>query len=220
MNRVQIKICGITKPEDAEFCDRLGVDAIGCVFFQKSSRFVTPDQAAEIRSAFRRTVVGVFVNPAIDDVVRIVERTGIQTVQLHGEEPDTVVKELIHNGIMVIKTFFHAKSPRFSEASSSSAPVFLAEPGIKGPGGTGSSWNWSEARELRNYGKPYLVAGGINPANVEEALRRSEADGVDLSSGVEKAPGIKDHDLIKALMETVRKVNVTWEIRPVFKGKS
>jgi phosphoribosylanthranilate isomerase len=152
----------------------------------------------------------------MEEVLKIAEKTGIQAVQLHGKESNEMVQELTSREILVIKAFFQARNPKLFDAALSKAPVFLAEPGIKGLGGTGSSWRWDEARSLRKYGKPYLIAGGIHPGNVVEALKQSEADGADLSSGVEKSPGVKDHGLIEDLMEAVRRMDVTWDLRRVF----
>lgn len=219
MRSVQIKICGITRPEDADFCKELEIDAIGCVFFKKSPRYVDEIQAREICSAFNGEVVGVFVNPEMKDVLKVVEKTGITSVQLHGNESEELITDLKNAGIRVIKSLFYAKEPGFSRAPISNASAFIVEHGGRGLGGTGASWNWAEASKLRRHGKPYLIAGGISPGNVVEALEASLADGVDLSSGVEKAPGVKDRSLISALKESVRLARVTWHIRDVFETK-
>ncbi|MCX7821975.1 MAG: phosphoribosylanthranilate isomerase [Syntrophobacterales bacterium] len=216
MRSVQVKICGITKPEDACFCKERGIDAIGCVFFPKSPRFVDEVQALEIRSAFGYGVVGVFVNPKPNDIIRVIKKTGITIVQLHGEEPEGLVSELESSGIQVIKALFYWREPKFLEAPRFNASAFLAEHGAIGSGGTGASWDWSAARKLREYGKPYLIAGGINPQNALRAIEMSQADGIDLSSGVEKAPGVKDKASIEALMEVIQRVKVPWPIRPIF----
>jgi len=216
MKVAQVKICGITRPQDAEFCAKNGVDAIGCIFYPSSPRFVDADTAKEICFSFGGTVVGVFVNPDLETILRIVEKTGIKVVQLHGNEPDKLIRELESQGIRIIKTLFYARKPYFAEAQSFSASAFLAEHGGKGLGGMGTSWTWTEAKELRKYGKPYLIAGGINPENASEALINSRADGIDVSSGVEVSPGIKDPGLIEALIRAVKLTEVEWEAKPVF----
>ncbi len=216
MKSVQIKICGVTRPKDAELCAKNGVDAIGCIFYPPSPRFVDADTAKEICLSFGGTVVGVFVNPDLGTVSRIVEKTGIKVVQLHGNEPDELIRELDSQGIRIIKTLFYARKPYFAEAQYFSASAFLAEHGGKGLGGMGTSWTWTEAKELRKYGKPYLIAGGINPENASEALINSRADGIDVSSGVEISPGIKDPGLIEALIRAVKLTEVEWEVKPVF----
>lgn len=216
MRSIQVKICGITRPEDADFCKELEIDAIGCVFFKKSPRYVDEAQAREICSAFGGEVVGVFVNPELEDVLKVVEKTGITSVQLHGDESEELITDLKNAGIKVIKALFYAKEPGFDRASISNASAFIAEHGGRGLGGTGALWNWTEASRLRQYGKPYLVAGGIGPENAVEALEKSLADGIDLSSAVERAPGIKDRSLIRALKESIRSARVTWPIRNVF----
>lgn len=217
MKAVQVKICGITRPEDAAFCKEQGVDAIGCVFFSKSPRFVSESQALEICSAFDGVVVGVFVNPKFGEVLSIAEKTGITVAQLHGEESEDFVVKLESEGIRVIKTLFYAREPGLASAIHYGATAFLVEQGAGGIGGTGTSWEWKEARKLKAYERPYLIAGGIKPENVSKAVEASQADGVDLSSGVERAPGIKDRGLIEILMKTVKKVDITWNIRPVFR---
>jgi len=216
MKAVQVKICGITRPQDAEFCAKNGVDAIGCIFYPPSPRFVDADTAKEICLSFGGTVVGVFVNPNLESVLRTVEKTGIKVVQLHGNEPDELIRQLESQGIRTIKTLFYARTPSFTEARSFSASAFLAEHGGKGLGGMGTSWTWTEAKELRKYGKPYLIAGGITPENVSEALINSRADGIDVSAGVETSPGIKDPGLIEALIRAVELTEIEWAVKPVF----
>jgi phosphoribosylanthranilate isomerase len=203
----QIKICGLTLPEEAEACVRLGADAIGCVFFAKSPRHVSRQQAAEICAAVgdRAEVVGVFVNQAPEEVMEIVDACGLFGAQLHGTESRDDVTLLMNSGVLVIKALFAERAPYIKDAGQYNADGILVECG-KGrlPGGNAETWDWRQARTVDEKSS-LILAGGLNPENVAEAIRAALPDAVDVSSGVEASPGKKDLNKVKALITSVRR---------------
>lgn len=201
--RPQVKICGLTRADEAAACEAAGADAIGCVFFPKSPRCITAPQAAEIRRGLKRStaLVGVFVDAPASDILRIRDRTGIDCVQLHGKEPPELIESLVAEGLSVIKTLFANAFPAMSEADRLPAHAFLVEcAGGPLPGGNALAWDWSQAKALgAKY--PLVIAGGLTPATVCRALQSSFADAVDVSSGVEFKPGRKNLDQVAAFID-------------------
>jgi len=201
----QVKICGLTSPAAAAACADLGAEAIGCVFFPKSPRHLTEQQAKEICSALPTEIkkVGVFVNETCSYIMRKVERCGLTDVQLHGRESPELVQEILNENIPVIKALFAAGVPPLSDAQKYRASAFLVECG-RGvlPGGNAVTWDWQLARKVsKTY--PVILAGGLSPDNVSQAIAACRPAAVDVSSGVEKAPGIKDLTKVKAFFEAV-----------------
>jgi phosphoribosylanthranilate isomerase/indole-3-glycerol phosphate synthase/phosphoribosylanthranilate isomerase len=213
----QVKICGLTGIDDAVKCAELGADAIGLVFHPKSPRFVTDDRAREICLALPERVkkVGVFVDETFASIMQKVKRCGINAVQLHGNEPPQLVGSLRKENLIVIKALFHLKKPAFEDAVNYETSAFLAECG-KGelPGGNALSWDWEKANNIR--GKfPLILAGGLTPENISRALSLCLPDAVDVSSGVESAPGIKDIEKVKLFIMNVSEsspVKRSWRI--------
>jgi len=204
-NSPEIKICGITGVKDALSCASLGADAIGLVFHPKSPRFVTDDRAREICLALPKGIkaVGVFVDETFASIMRKVERCGINTVQLHGNESPELVTCLRRENLIVIKALFLEKKPTLEDAANYEASAFLTECG-KGalPGGNALSWDWEKAKMIS--GKyPLILAGGLTPENVSQAVSLCLPDAVDVSSGVESAPGIKDIEKVKLFISMV-----------------
>lgn len=202
----QIKICGLTVPEAAEQCAALGAHAIGCVFFEKSPRFVSDAQAAEIAAAVagRAAVIGIFVNEPFERLMQKVKACGLDGVQLHGAEPPELVAQLREQGIIVIKALFTRKKPQFVHADQyTGVSAFLAECGEgKLPGGNAQAWNWADARNAGSV-RPLILAGGLSPDNIAAAVTAAMPDGVDVSSGVEAGPGRKDRNKVARFIETV-----------------
>jgi len=202
----QVKICGLTSAEAASACADLGADAIGCIFFPKSPRNLTEQQAGKICGALPSHVkkVGVFVDAAFAAIMRKVERCGLTAVQLHGRESPQLVNDLLAENIPVIKALFAAGTPHLSNAHQYRASALLVECG-RGvlPGGTAQTWDWRQARPISN-AYPVILAGGLSPDNVVQAIAAGRPAAVDVSSGVEKAPGIKDLLKVKAFLEAVR----------------
>jgi phosphoribosylanthranilate isomerase/indole-3-glycerol phosphate synthase/phosphoribosylanthranilate isomerase len=218
-NRPQVKICGLTNPAQAAQCAELGADAIGCVFFDRSPRNVSDDQAKAIREALPPGVatVGVFVDEPMSAIMSRVETCGLRAVQLHGVESPELVKRLRAEGLIVIKGIFLTHAPGLADAERyPDVSAFLVECG-KGPlpGGNAQAWNWADARTLgEKY--PLVLAGGLTPKNLAQAIAEAQPDVVDVSSGVESAPGQKDMDKVRAFMESLSHSHVDRQTRRIF----
>ncbi len=206
----QIKVCGFTRVEEAGRCAELGVDAIGCVFFPPSPRNVTEERAGEISRAVssRLTVVGVFVNETFSKIMRKVERCNLSAVQLHGKETPELAARLRAERLIVVKALFINGAPSLERAPDYPDAAFLVEC-AKGPlpGGNAMAWRWDTAKEF-GAGRPLVLAGGLSPGNIQDAILDASPDAVDVSSGVESAPGRKDPEKIKAFVERVRAARV------------
>jgi phosphoribosylanthranilate isomerase len=204
---VQVKICGLTRVEEAVACARAGARAIGCVFFPGSPRNVNTAIAAEIRRALPPEIacVGVFVDESFGTLMRVVARTGFAAVQLHGSETPELVDRLLREGLFVIKALFADRAPGFVEAPQFPASAFLVECG-QGPlpGGNARTWKWGEAAPLGER-HPLILAGGLTPENAAQAVRAASPDAIDVSSGVEAGPGRKDLRKVKQLIAAVGK---------------
>lgn len=215
----QVKICGLTRVEEALACVELGADAIGCVFYSRSPRNVTEEKARNIRMAFppeRCSLVGVFVNEPFSSIMGKVETCGLDAVQLHGQESPQLVEELARRGVPVIKGLFVNAEPFLDSAPFYKAHAYLAEcAGGRLPGGNALAWNWDAAVKLsQKY--PLVLAGGLNPENVGDAIRAASPDAVDVSSGVEAEPGRKDLDKVERFLEAVSRESYSQPIRRIF----
>jgi phosphoribosylanthranilate isomerase len=214
----QIKICGITDIETARHCAELGVDAIGLVFFAKSPRNVSMEQAEEISRSVSGALqtVGLFVDESYDTVMRNVERCGLTAVQLHGVETPGMVTRLMANHLRVVKALFQTREPLFESAAAFDAHGYVLECG-KGrlPGGNAETWNWRAALDVARQ-HPVVLAGGLDPDNVASAIAQAAPDAVDVSSGVESEPGVKAHEKIGMFVETVRAVDIPRPPRRIF----
>ncbi len=202
---VRVKICGLRNPEDAAAAAKLGADAIGLVF-APSKRRVDAETAREIVAQLPPfvMVVGVFVNEQIDEVNRIVDYVGLDLVQLHGDEDIAYIDKVRCKVIKAIpvKSGFQAKLASYQ----GHVIGFLLDTYLPGqPGGTGQSFDWSAAAMAAELG-PIVLAGGLNPENVVEAIRVASPFGVDVSSGVE-TDGVKDLEKIHHFIEAVRRYN-------------
>lgn len=200
---MKTKICGITRFEDAEAAVEAGAWAIGLNHSSESPRQVELGEAERIGAAMRRRceVAGVFVNAPMDDVVLAAERENLTIVQLHGEEGPSFCAEVKRKtGCKVIKAF-RIKSPGDVAAARAFRTDFHLFDAFaqRAHGGTGKTFDWDLVR-TRKGGVPALVAGGLDPDNVGEAIVAANPWGVDVASGVESAPGIKDHNLIVSFM--------------------
>ena len=190
-----VKICGLTDPTNAVNCVRAGADAIGLVFFEKSPRNVSLEQAARIARALPPDIItcGVFVNASFDFIMKVRQECGIKAAQLHGTESPELVGRLVEEGLIVVKALFAAREPLLTDASKfPRTSAFLVEYG-KGifPGGNAETWDYTVSSGLKTE-KPVLLAGGLSLRNVQEAVKLARPWGLDVSSGVEKSPGVKD----------------------------
>jgi len=197
----RIKVCGITRLEDALACVEAGVDAVGFNFWPGSKRHVAVADAAEIAAALPPGIlrVGVFVRARPSEVRSIVAGVGLGAVQLHGDEDPA---DYLEAGAPLWQVLRIESS--LPETVSARAAEVLLDAKAEGFGGSGRSFDWSLARGARRYGLPFWLAGGLTPANVGEAVRRAEPTGVDVASGVESRPRMKDPALVRAFVAAVR----------------
>jgi len=201
--RTRIKVCGITRLEDALAASRLGVDAVGFVFYPKSPRYISPMQAATIIRQLPPFVsaVGLFVNPAQSDIDAVLQHCPLGVVQLHGDEsPEFCMAQPRR----VMKAIPVSSAEDLKRAQTYPCPVLLDARAPEGVyGGTGRSFDWSLLENFE-HDHPLILAGGLNAANVEAALSVRQWFALDVSSGVETSPGIKDET---KLSEFVARVN-------------
>lgn len=206
---VRVKFCGITNIDDAAEAVRLGAWAIGLIHFHGSPRNVDPVAAGEIAAAFRRKceVVGVFVNPTLEEVTRAVEDEGLTMVQLNGAEGASFCAEVKRRtGLKVAKAVHVASAADVHAAEAFRTDFHLFDRKAKGAwGGTGESFDWELLRGHRSE-VPAILAGGLRPDNVATAIAVTHPYAVDVASGVELEPGRKDHKAMAAFFEAANSV--------------
>jgi phosphoribosylanthranilate isomerase len=197
-----LKVCGITSLADALHAVEHGATAIGFVFWPRSPRFIDPHDAAEIVAELPddTTTVGVFVNEPVEGIRSIVAKTGIVAVQLHGDEPPEYAHAIGHP-ILRSTTVQDAADVSGAWPESTTLLVDAADPVRRG--GTGQTVDWSRAAALARR-RPIVLAGGLTPDNVADAVATVRPYGVDVSSGVEAAPGVKDHDKVAQFLANAR----------------
>jgi len=201
--RVRTKICGITSVEDALLAVSAGADAIGLVFYEQSPRYVSPDVASDICKALPPfvCVVGLFVNHTRADIVGICAQVPLSLLQFHGAENEA---DCLGYGLPYIKAIQvrDAISVANAELAFPSAQGLLVDTYKAGvAGGTGEVFDWGLLPE--NCAKPLILAGGLNPQNVRNAINQVEPFAVDVSGGVEREKGIKDRDKIISFIKEV-----------------
>lgn len=201
---VKVKICGITSLDDALEAIDAGADALGFVFYSKSPRHILPDQAADIIRRLPPFVqtVGLFVNEELSIVNTTADRCGLDIVQLHGDETPEYCESVRRR---VIKAFrVRDISSLHSLAQYSVSGCLLDAWSQTAPGGTGQTFNWDIAAEAVKGGQRIILAGGLTPDNVAEAVRQVHPYAVDVSSGVESSPGCKDADKVRRFIIQTR----------------
>jgi len=214
---VHVKICGVTNWPDARLAVDLGAHALGFNFYPLSPRSISPADAWQIARKLPPVVatIGVFVNWPAHVIAALAGALRLDGVQLHGDEPPGVVMDLARR-FRVIKAF--AAGPRFKLATLArykAASAFLLDGYRTGLyGGTGHTGDWKLAREARKYG-PVIVAGGLRPDNVAQAIAEARPFGIDVASGVESRPGKKDPRALRELMRQVEAANCAAELEPV-----
>lgn len=202
--RTRVKICGITRIEDATAAARAGADAIGLVFEPKSPRYVKPDQALSIVRALPPfvTVVGLFVSAAPDTVETILGRVPLDLLQFHGDETPEQCRRYHRPYIKAIHMRPDVNLPEQARRYTDAEGLLLDTAVAHVAGGSGEAFDWSLVPS--GLAKPVILAGGLTPENVAEAVRKVRPFAVDVSSGVEQAKGIKDAGKISAFIEAVR----------------
>src|SRR5215211_2731791 len=197
---MRIKVCGTTSLEDAEAAQRLGAWAIGLNHHRESPRRVAPDVAAEIGAALKRRceVVGVFVNAPLDEIERAAEAEQLTMLQLHGDEgPAFCAEAARRTGCKVIKALRVRSAADVRTADSYRTDYHLLDAYRSGqPGGTGESFDW-ELAAAHGAAIPLILAGGLRPENVAEAIAAAHPFAVDVASGVEAEPGRKDRERLE-----------------------
>ncbi len=215
---IQVKVCGIRRWQDALAVQDTGAHAVGFVFYPKSPRYVPPERALSISRMLSPFIakVGVFVDSPLEEVLNTLKECRLTVAQLHGKESPRFCESILERGFGVVKAVHveggekatnHAKNieelKRFCKRYLNSVSAFLVDtkhPTLKG--GTGTVCDWTAVAAIaREY--PVILAGGLNSANVEEAVKRVKPLGVDVSSGVEIEPGIKDHMEIRRFVAEV-----------------
>jgi phosphoribosylanthranilate isomerase len=208
---IRVKICGITNLEDALMAIEAGADALGFVFHAKSPRFITPDKAGEIIRELPPfvTTVGLFVNSDIGFVNSTVDSCGIDIIQLHGDETADFCSRVNRRVVKVFR-IRNEESLAFIKDYRVSGFLFDAY-SPEAYGGTGKTFNWDIAREAKKYG-PVILAGGLTPDNVRQAVERVNPYAVDVSSGVEATPGRKDPVKVREFIKMAKGVGRNNEI--------
>ncbi len=200
MRRTRVKLCGITRVQDAIAAAHAGVDAIGLVFYPPSPRAVTTAQAAEILAALPPlvTTVGLFVDADPQQVRTVLAALPLDMLQFHGAEPAAYCTSFGRPYIKAVPMADIDDVPAYSRQHPAARAVLLDSHGAGRVGGTGERFDWQ--RIPQQLDKPVILAGGLNPDNVTTAIRQVRPYAVDVSSGVELAPGIKDNERITAFM--------------------
>jgi len=206
VNQVRIKICGVTRLEDALAAARLGADALGFNFWPGSKRHLTAAAAERIISRLPLfvTPVGVFVNQSEGEMRAIAAETGIQVFQLHGDEPPELCSRL---PLPVVKAIPVDQVRTLSKLLSYEVQAFLLDTPSRGYGGTGRPFDWSLAEGVSEVA-PVILAGGLTPENVADAVRAVRPWAVDVASGVESSPGVKDPERMSRFITAVREVRL------------
>ena len=202
MTGLFVKICGITRPEDAWLAAELGANALGFVFWPGSPRAVHADVVRAIRRDLPKAVetVGVFVDQPADEVTRIMDAAGLDVAQLHGQETPEYCQALHRR---VFKSIAMRANGPVSFDGFAPEIVLLADAhDPERRGGTGQTVNWDAVREMAAV-RPTILAGGLTPANIKLAVRTVRPYGVDVSSGVESSPGVKDPQRLRMFFEAL-----------------
>jgi phosphoribosylanthranilate isomerase len=208
---VRVKFCGITNLDDGREAARLGAWAIGLNHHPEIPRFCEPEVAAEIGASLKRRleVVGVFVNPSLDQLAVAAENESLTMIQLHGDEGPAFCQEVARRtGCKVIKALRVRSGADIRAAEAYRTDFHLLDAHRPGkPGGTGESFDW-ELLVARRSEVPLILAGGLTPENVADAVVAARPFAVDVASGVEAGPGVKDHPLMARFVEGARRGSV------------
>ncbi|MGB1008287.1 MAG: phosphoribosylanthranilate isomerase [Thiolinea sp.] len=205
--RCRVKVCGITSVEDAEATVASGVDAIGLMFYPPSSRYLSIDKAAEILNSLPPFVssVGLFLDAEKDFIRDVLSAVPVDTLQFHGSESPAFCRSFgrpyfkaVGMKGLLASGGFRAYADQYSDAHA----ILVDSHAPGAAGGTGEVFDWTQVPQ--DYSKPIILAGGLKPENVREAVTTTRVYAVDVSSGVESAPGIKDSERLQSFMREVR----------------
>jgi phosphoribosylanthranilate isomerase len=202
----RLKICGVTSVADGLVAAEAGADMIGLMFYEGSLRHITLATAVEISRALPPFVlrVGVFVNPEAAQVTRAIAECGLNLLQFHGDEDSDFCTQF---GLMSLKAIRVRDAESLKQLGHFNTDAFLLDAYAKsGLGGTGEKFNWELALEAQQFGKPIFLAGGLTPENVAAAVELVHPFAVDVSSGVESAPGKKDAAKVRAFIAAAKSV--------------
>ncbi len=204
-----IKICGITSREDAQVAAEAGAGAIGLMFYEKSARAVGLEQAAGIVRGLSPWVgrVGVFVNPTDELVWQAIHSAQLTILQFHGEETPEFCGQF---GLMTMKAFRVKDTSSLDQLTDYPTDAWLLDAySPTGHGGTGEQFNWDLAIAAKNRGRPIVLAGGLTPENIGAAIAQVQPFGVDVSSGVEISPGLKDPEKVRRFVAEAKAAYAT-----------
>ena len=198
---IKIKICGITKIEDALYAAELGAWAVGFIFVKNSPRYIEPVKASEIIKELPENIekVGVFANLSYEEIKNTAITTGITAIQLHGDESAEFCSDLLKLNIKIIKAIRikdNTDLDMIKDYKEIISAILLDTYSDTEYGGTGKSFNWDIILNSKEHNLPLILAGGINLSNIDKATKL-EPYAIDISSGVEKDKGIKDHQKMK-----------------------
>jgi phosphoribosylanthranilate isomerase len=203
---VKVKICGITSVADGLAAAEAGADMVGLMFYDKSPRCISFATGSEISRALSPFIVkvGVFVNPDEDTVMRAIGECGVTLLQFHGEETPEFCAQF---GVMSMKAFRVRAAESLLALPNYATDAYLLDAySPDAHGGTGAKFNWELAIAAKQHGKPIFLAGGLTPENVGAAVRQVQPFGVDVSSGVESAPGKKDPAKVHAFIQAAKQI--------------
>ena len=206
---VKVKICGITQENDGKKAATLGADAVGFILYKKSPRYVGPYRAKKIISALPPFVipVGVFVDQKEGAIRDIAQFCGIRTLQFHGSESPDFCRRFRSKGYSVIKAFRVSEGFNAVDLKDYQVDAFLFDTYDKDQqGGTGKTFDWQLIRGAKSVGKPIILSGGLNAQNVKAAIEKVGPYAVDVSSGVEEAPGQKSERLLREFFAEIQRV--------------
>lgn len=202
----KIKICGIKTVDDALAAMDAGADMLGFNFYPKSPRYIGVGQCRDVMAVMRKygqiTYVGVFVNASVAEIRATMETAALTLAQLHGDETSEMMRSLDGRAFKA----FRGVPDRLNGFAREEAPALLVDASVKGAyGGTGMTADWKSTAELAKH-LPLLLAGGLTPENVAHAVRQVRPWGVDVASGVESSPGVKDAAKMKAFVQAVKRL--------------
>lgn len=202
-SRIRVKMCGMTRPEDVAHAAALGVDAVGLIFYSKSARCITLGQAKNLLKNLPPFVdaVAVLVNPEPDLVRQIIEVLPIHLLQFHGDESAAFCQQFNKPYIKAIHPVSEIQIQQAAKDYASASALLLDTPCATARGGTGIAFNWRIIPE--SLAKPYILAGGLDESNAVDALKIGKPYALDLCSGIEATPGIKDHEKMNRFMQRV-----------------